>query len=184
MKRRPPPSKEAFEKLLVWLNPDREQAAEKYQRIHSRLIRIFAAKGCFDAESLADETVNAVALKIDWLSENYRGDPALYFYGVAKKIFLEQLRQKPIPDIPPPPDNSEIELRCGCLERCLLKVTTPDERRWVLRYHEGEKQIRIQNRKRMAEELGISANALRIRICHLQARLHPCIEECLKELAR
>jgi DNA-directed RNA polymerase specialized sigma24 family protein len=182
MKRRDPPSEENFEKLLAWLDSDREKAGEKYHRIHFRLIRIFAAKGSIDAEDLADQTFNVVALKIDWLIENYEGDPALYFYGVARKIFQEDNKRGRIPIPPAPPDNTEIEQRCACLDRCLEKKASTDERDWVLRYQDGRGQERINNRKLLAEELGISLNALRIRIFHIQARLRPCIEDCLREL--
>lgn len=181
MKRREPPSEEAFNKLLAWLNPDRNKAAERYQRIQFRLIKIFAAKGCVDPESLADETLNAVCQKIDWLLANYSGNPDLYFYGVAKKIFLEQIPKSF--SVPPVPDNSEIEIRCGCLEECLRTAASADEQSWVLRYHDGEGRRRIENRKKLAEELGITINALRIRIFHIQARLRPCIEECLEKIA-
>jgi DNA-directed RNA polymerase specialized sigma24 family protein len=177
MSKREPPSQEAFEKLLAWLDPDRDKAVEKYQRIYLRLVRIFATRGRADAEELADQTVNVVASKIDHLIETYHGEPALYFYGVAKKIYQESLKPKPLPPPSPPPDD-EIEQRFACLEECLRKVTTPDEAKLVLRYHEGEGQARIENRKQLAAELGISMNALRIRICHIQARLRPCIEEC------
>ena len=104
------PDKETFEKLLRWLDPDRDTAAEKYEKIRTRLIRIAAAKGCWVAEDLADQTINVVASKIDWLLENYdERDPALYFYGVGKNIFLEWLKKHPPPGVPPPtPDSSEI----------------------------------------------------------------------------
>ena len=183
MSKRKPPSQEAFEKLLAWLDTDRDKAAEKYDKIHLRLVRIFAAKGCAEAEDLADQAVNVVALKIDWLRQNYVGDPALWFYAVAKKIYQEWLKSFRVrPPPPPAPDNRPIEERCACLEKCLKKITTPDEAQMVVRYHEGDGQVRIANRKKMAEELGISLNALRIRICHIQARLRPCIEDCLLEL--
>ena len=184
MSKRQPPSPEAFERLLAWLDPDREKAAEKYHRIHLRLVRIFAARGCPVAEDLADQTFNVVARKDDEFFKNYRGDPALYFYGVGKKIYQEWVNTQPPPRPLPPPDREEIERRCGCLEKCLEKITTPEEAKMVVRYHEGEGQARIANRKKMAEELGITLNALRIRICHIQARLRPCIEECLRELDR
>lgn len=182
MKKREPPTQEAFDKLLSWLDPDRDRAAEKYQRIYLRLVRIFAAKGCVDEGDLADQTVNVVARKIDWLIENFEGDPTLYFFGVANKIFLEQRPTRPPPVPPLPPDNTETERRCHCLEKCLETDASPDERKIVVRYHEGQGQARIEDRKRMAAELGITANALRIRICHIQARLRPCIEACLRQL--
>jgi DNA-directed RNA polymerase specialized sigma24 family protein len=183
MSKRTPPSPEAFEKLLGWLDPDRDKAAEKYYRIHQRLVRIFAAKGCAEAEDLADQTANVVASKIDWLVENFVGDPALYFYAVGKKIYQEWLKStRTTPSPRPAPDNRRKEELCWCLEKCLKKITTPEEAQMVVRYHEGEGQVRIANRKKIAEELGISLNALRIRICHIQARLRPCIDECMREL--
>ena len=181
MSRREPPNQEAFEKLLLWFSPDREQAAKKYQTIQFRLIRIFAAKGCCDPEDLADQSFNVASLKVNWLLENYVGDPAHYLYGIARKIFLEQ---KPHPAPPPmdPPDIDELERRSTCLDRCLDDVTTSDERRLVIQYHEQEKRERIETRRRLAEELGITINALRIKVCHIQARLRPCLQECLKLL--
>ncbi len=180
MKITPPPDPEAFEKLLTWLDPDREKAGEKYQKIHSRLSRIFAARGCTEAEDLADETVNVVGRKIDWLIENYVGDPALYFFGVAKKIYKPP---KPVPDPPPTPDKDEAERRCSCLEHCMELLLPSDERGLVLRYHQKEKGEKIRLRKQLAKELGISLNALRIRIWHIHNSLRPCVQQCLERLA-
>ena len=176
------PTKEAFEKLLSWLDSDREKAGEKYEIIRLRLIRIFASRGCCEAEDLADDTTNVVAARIDWLIENYEGDPPLFFYGVAKKIFLEQNKKKPPPTPPPPPDVTEIENKCGCLEECLKQQLTLPERRLVLRYHEKERQEKIILRKQLAKEAGVSINALRIRVHKMHTRLRPCIEECLKQV--
>ncbi|HKU75693.1 MAG TPA: hypothetical protein VJR02_17405 [Pyrinomonadaceae bacterium] len=180
MKKREPPNEEAFDKLLLWLDPDRDKAAKKYQTIQLRLIRIFTTKGCCNPEDLADETFNVAALKIDWLLENYVGDPALYLYAIAKRIFLEQ-KPKPVPPRPPTPDPDELERRSRCLDRCLEQVCTPEERRLVLRYHEKDGgQERIQARRELAGELGLTMNALRIKVHHIHARLRPCIKECLR----
>jgi len=173
---------EAFDKLLRWLNPDREKAGEKYEKIRLRLIGIFSCRGCYNSEDLADETINVVVTKIDWLLENYQGDPALYFYGVSKKIYLVYLKTKPAPEPPPPPDKSEVEQECGCLDRCVEQELTESERQLVFRYHEKEKGEKIRLRKQIATELGISLNALRIRVYHLHSRLRPCIEQCLRHL--
>ena len=179
MTRRQPPENEAFEKLLNWLDPDREKAGEKYQKLHLRLARIFAAKGCCQAEDFADETFNVIARKIDWLIENYVGDPALYFFGVAKKIYKPP---KPLPKPPPAPDNAEIERRCACLEECLDHLTSADERKVVLRYHQKDKGEKIRERKQLAKELGITLNALRLRIWHIHVRLRPCVQQCVERL--
>jgi hypothetical protein len=178
------PTNETFEKLLHWLNPDREKAGEEYEKIRLRLIRIFSSRGCCDAEDLADKTMNVAASRIDWLIENFTGDPALFFYGVAKKIYLETLKPKPTPPPHPPVviDGSKVEGQCGCLEKCLKQVLTVTEQHMLLRYYEKEKSEKIQLRKGLAEESGITLNALRIRVHHINARLRPCIEECLQHL--
>ena len=176
------PDKETFDKLLSWLDPDPNKAGEKYRRIQIRLIKIFGAKGCWVAEDLADQTINVVASKVDWLLENFNGDPALYFYGVGKNIHHEWLKRNTPPKIPiSPPDSSEIEQLCGCLEECLRELPA-DDHRLVLQYHEGEKQERIRNRKQMALNLGISQNALRIKVCHIHARLRQLMDKRLDQL--
>jgi hypothetical protein len=175
--------KEAFDKLLAWLDPDRDKAGERYEKIRLRLIRIFACRGCCDAEDLTDLTVNVVIGKINWLSENYVGDPAVYFYAVAKKIYLERLKKKPPPDIPiPDPPSEEVEQVCNYLEECLQELP-PTDRDLALQYHQGEKRAKIQNRKALAERLKISRNALRIRVCHIHSRLKECIEQRLQRAA-
>jgi DNA-directed RNA polymerase specialized sigma24 family protein len=179
MPKREPPGKEAFDKLLLWFDPDREKAAKKYQTIQFRLIRIFAAKGCTDPEDLVDESFNVAARKIDWLLENYVGDPALYIHGIAKRVYLEP-RAKPNSDPPPTPDSVELERRSTCLDQCLDRLTTKQEKNLVLEYHAQDKQARIRTRRRLAQELGCTINALRIKVCHIQARLRPCIHECLR----
>ena len=175
-------NQEAFDKLLGWLHPDRDKAGEKYNQIQFRLIRIFACQGCCEPEDLADETLDVVMKKIDWLIENYEGDPALYFYGVAKKKHLEQLRRKPVPILPPPePPPEEIDQAAECLDHCLEKLTAED-RQLVVRYHEESKGAKIRLRKQLAAELGISINALRIRVCHLHTKLRECIDVCMQKI--
>src|SRR5438270_10295021 len=97
----------AFDYLLAWLDADRERAGEKYERIRRRLIRIFTCRGRPDAEELADETINRVTLKATEVSKEYVGDPALYFYGVAQKVFLESVRKPARADAPPPAVDSD-----------------------------------------------------------------------------
>jgi hypothetical protein len=176
------PTKEAFEKLLNWLDPDREKAGERYELIRVRLIRIFAGRGCHESEDLADETMNVVVSRIDWLIENYQGDPALYFYGVAKNIFHEHYKKKPPPPLPPPPDTTIIEGKCGCLEECLKQELARADQRLLLLYHAKQKREKIVLRQQLASESGITINALRIRVHHLHARLKLCIEQCLEQL--
>jgi len=172
---------EAFDKLLAWLDPDRDKAGEKYNRIQLRLVRIFACKGCCEPEDLADETLDIVMRKIDWLRENYEGDPALYFFGVARKKHLEQLRRKPLPNLPlAEPASEEISRASECLDHCLEKLA-PDDRQLVVRYHEENRGEKIRLRKRLAAELGVSINALRIKVFYLHSDLRQCVDSCMRK---
>jgi len=175
------PTQEDWDRLLHWLDPDPDKAGEKYEKIRRRLIGTFSSRGCFDAEDLSDRSINVVMSKSEWLEVNYVGDPALYFYAVAKKIYLEDLKKKPPPKLPPPdPESPEVEQLSDILDECLEELLS-GERDVVLRYQQFEGQQRIQNRKRLAEELQLSRNALRIKVCHLHSRLKQCIELRLRD---
>jgi DNA-directed RNA polymerase specialized sigma24 family protein len=174
---------EQLNQLLDWLDMDRDAAANKYALIQLRLVRFFAVRRCVDAENLADRCINVVAAKnLEELGPR-EGDRTLYFLGVARYVYLEQDREdRRPPPLPPPQPDPEPEPDLDmCLDHCLDELG-PDERSLVLDYEEGEKQTRIQNRRRLANELGITINALRIKVYRLHQQLEKCIKQCLAEL--
>ncbi|HEV2915078.1 MAG TPA: hypothetical protein VGX92_17510 [Pyrinomonadaceae bacterium] len=149
------------------------------------MIKIFTCRGCNEAEELADETFNRVCSKIDALSDSYVGDPALYFYGVAHKIFLEHLRKRPIPPQPPPPitaADDDVEQEYDCLEVCMQRLP-PNQRELALDYYREDKRAKIDRRKALAENLGIGLNALRIRAHRIRLTLQACVQECMESKA-
>lgn len=167
----------AFDRMLLWLNPDREKAALKHEAIRTRLIEIFASRRFADAELLADNTIDRVITKVPKVAEGWVGDPIYYFLAVAKKIMLEALKPPPRAYAPPPgPDADELELEDRCLERCMASLAEAD-RGMILEYVGGDKH----KRQEQARKLGISPNALRIRVCQIKKILRPCVEGCLKE---
>lgn len=174
-------TQESFEDLLAWLDPNRELAGQKYELIRTRLIKLFACRGCYEAEDLADETINRVTSKLSEIQDSYFGERARYFYGVANKIHLEYLRRKPPPPAPMPGDDSnEIERQYECLEHCLQHLT-PDNRDLVLQYYREERQAKIDHRRKLAEQLGIALNALRIRAHRIRVSLQDCVRNCVNE---
>jgi RNA polymerase sigma factor (sigma-70 family) len=176
-------TQEAFDALLDWLDPNRDVAALKYETIRSRLIKIFACRGCLEAEDLADETINRVTSKLPEIQATYTGEPARYFYGVANKIHLEYTRRKPVATLPDTKtDGEQAELEYSCLDRCVAKLT-PEQRELVLSYYQEEKHAKIEHRKLLASRLGIAANALRIRAHRIRTSLQKCVKECLQEAA-
>jgi DNA-directed RNA polymerase specialized sigma24 family protein len=179
-----PPTEEAFNKLLVWLDADREKAADKYEKIRLRLIKIFACHGCIEPEKLADETIDRVMLKIDWLVENYVGEPTLFFCGVARNVIKEDLRGRVSQTAPPPiveavEDDGDQE-EYDCLDQCMQKLPETN-RHLVLAYYEDEGHAKIVRRSKLAKELGITLRALRLRTYHIRLQLRACMEGCLRQ---
>jgi len=171
-------SQESFDALLSWLDPDRETAGIKYERIRQRLLKIFLARGCPDAEDLADETINRVANKLSEIRKDFTGDRLRYFYGVANKVAMESRRKPPQPPPTPPVDSDRIEQESHCLEHCIQRLS-PENRELLLKYYYAEGRALIEQRKSLAERLGIAPNALRIRAFRIRAALQKCVEKCL-----
>ena len=182
--------KEQFDALLEWLDPDRERAGEKYENIRQGLINVFMWNLCGDAEGMTDETINRVARKLPGLRETYKGNPALYFYGVARKLMLERRRvtraEVPLEQArniaaPAVPEGDDDERVYECLRRCLHRLT-PANRKLFVAYYLYEKQGKIDSRKDLAQSLGIESNTLRVRVYRIRAALEECIEGCLDKL--
>lgn len=172
-------TQDQFDDLLAWLDPDRDAAGEKYEHIRRALIKIFISNGCCLPEDLADEAINRVARKLSQIRDTYEGDPALYFYGVAKKMVHEQHRRPAAP--PPPPtwsSDEDIDPEYECLERCLEELTAQN-RELVLQYYQEEKKAKIDNRRKLADKLGIAINALRIRAHRIRNSLELCVGTCV-----
>ena len=182
-------TKTEFDSMLAWLDPQSEQqAAEKYEEIRRRIVQIHSRRGCREAEELFDETSNRVCKRVREIAPTYEGDPALYFYAVANKVYLEFLKkqkkqQRPVPPPPPPRlDAEEAERRHACLDRCLAKQS-PEKRELIVQYYVGERQEKIQNRQRLADLLGVDLKVLRVRARRIRVKLLECVSDCLRERA-
>lgn len=186
-------TQDSFDGLLDWLDADRERAGKAYEAIRLRLIKIFTCRGCSEAEDLADETINRVVTRVREIAPDFAGDPVQYFYGVSHKVHLEYLRKRHLTQeledtVSPAAIQStssidlaeDIEPEYQCLERCLGQLPE-NSRDLVVRYYQQEKQAKIDHRKRLAEELGIAVNALRIRAHRIRQSLHECVLKCLEE---
>jgi DNA-directed RNA polymerase specialized sigma24 family protein len=174
----------AFEKLLSWLDKDHNIAAEKYEAIRRRLIKILDYRSCFDSESIADETFDRVAKKIDWLIENYQGDPTLYFLAVANNIYLEYIkkpRQEELHEniVQKETDEEDFQPEYECLQNCLQKLNS-EQREFILNYYQGEKSEKINNRKKLVEDSGKGVTNLRVQAHRIRAKLQKCVTECVE----
>jgi DNA-directed RNA polymerase specialized sigma24 family protein len=183
MKKQWDTTQEGFDRLLSWLAEDRDEAGRKYEIIRHRLIKIFTCRDCAEAEDLADETISRVTAKVPEIAATYEGDPALFFYGVAKKLHHEYLRRqnRPTPPVMPDATSDDEDPMYECLDGCMGKL--PEKtRELVLRYYQNEKKLKIASRKSIADELGIGVNALRIRAHRIRLLLRKCVQDCIEQL--
>ena len=183
MKKERSPSDEELKKLLDWFHPNSDAAAEGYMRIHTRLMQIFASRGCAaDSEMLADEVINRVAVRIDVVVTTYPDAPrcCLAFVENVHREYLRDKRkeQNAVPP-PPPPPPEVLEIEDQCLKHC-LETLEPSDRDLFERYFEGEGRARIVARQKLAEELNLTPNALRIQAHRIRKKMRKCMEECIK----
>jgi DNA-directed RNA polymerase specialized sigma24 family protein len=171
---------EDFDRLLDWLDADREQAGQIYEKIRWRLVAILASRACLAPEEVADETIDRVARRVVDLRDTYQGDKAIYFLGVMNNVHHEYLRRPPLPRLVEPEENVESKERVHlCLDQCLDKLA-PYSRQLIEKYYTENKQAKIDLRKRIARELGIKATTLRLRALRIREKLQTCIEHCLE----
>lgn len=176
----------SFDDLLIWLDPDRDVAARKYETIRAGLIRIFIGKGFNDAEDLADDAISRVIKRLPEIGDTYVGEPARYFHGVARNVLREAYRRKEIATDVSQVGRIQITNRSDeyeCLMRC-LRFLTPAKRDLILDYHVYEGHDKIEQHEIMARELGISKGALRLRAHHVRIEVEKCVQECIENLKK
>lgn len=184
-------SSESFERLLLWLHHDREQAGLKHEEIRTALMKRFRQLGCRDPEQLADETIDRVAGKLADIIETYKGDPEPYFFSVAYYVYLEYLRRPIIQALAtldfrdPAPDADEMaekEMLDSCLRHCLDKLNK-ENREMILQYYQGDRRVKIKARIALAERLGINLPNLRLKTQRVRLELKKCILDCMQRKA-
>jgi RNA polymerase sigma factor (sigma-70 family) len=183
---------ESLEEILTWLNPDREIAGAMYVQLREDLQKLFIWGKCADPEGLTDEVFDRVARKVHDVQPTYEGDPRLYFRGVANNLIKENFKKvgthvslddADLSTQQTKETGEENERLDECLQRCLQKLAA-EKRELILGYYSREKQAKIDHRSKLAEELGITVAALRVRVYRIRASLDGCIRRCLKREAR
>lgn len=188
---------EAFEQLLACLDNDHAQAAVRYEELRQSLMTFFAFRNVEDPSALTDETFNRVAYRLSEGQEITTGNPAYYFYAVARNVWREQIARPqtrvPLSDLLATTaacvisaeelrfqmeERQSHELRLQCLEQCLARLSDVD-REILLTYHQGQGRTKIERRQALAQRLGITIGSLRNRACRIRDRLADGIQECL-----
>lgn len=187
----------AFHMLVGWLDDGAQSEGRKYLETRRRLVAYFDRKNCLTPDELADETLNRVARRLDEEGSIESESPARYCYIVARFVFMEHLRaaQKDgamLEEIRRQPRGGDSgatdasgekdvkEKMLDCLERCTGKLEPPN-REIITQYYIGKERVKIENRRALAERLGITMNALSIRACRIRDRLEDCVRQCAGE---
>jgi DNA-directed RNA polymerase specialized sigma24 family protein len=195
-----PLTRREFDRLLAFLSPDLEKAAKEYLKIRNKMIFFFRSRGCRAPEDCADVTESRVGRKLIEGIVIRASDPTSFFYGVANHVLQEywsdswqksisiddpssfvQVSQDPFEDAQREADRLQLEREMECLEKCLEKIPFKN-RDLILRYYQGETSVKINNRKKLAEELGIQLNALRLQAFRIREKLQICVSNCIKRL--
>ena len=112
----------------------------------------------------------------------YVGEPARYFFGVARFVMMEAIRRREIATDVAPSTSVFLDLHgpeYDCLLQC-LKFLSEDKRELIIDYYVYDGHDKIEHHKVMAGELGITEGALRGRAFHLRANLEKCILKCVE----
>lgn len=181
----------AFELFLARLDPDSLQAADKYEELRLKLTKFFVWRGCPEsqADPLADETLDRVAAKLAQGVEiqslkAFACETGRYVWLEYRRKYKEDNFGDDTPEIavePQLPDDPD--LRIACLRSCLVEITNDEnDRVLILGYYDTENVEKIKDqRKSLAEKLGLTANTLKVKASRLRDRLEKCINECVRK---
>ena len=187
---------DSFSMLLAALDQDEGRAAEKYETLRYKLVNLLTWRGCLasDADELADHTLDRVATKI--AGGEKVENVAAYAGTVARFIWLEHSRKKredavgdDLPEVAIDPDVDILkdrDSRMECLQECMAEtIPNPTDRSIILGYYDTETNEKNKNaRKRLAEAVGMTPNALKVRACRLRDRLERCINDCVARVTK
>jgi DNA-directed RNA polymerase specialized sigma24 family protein len=172
------------------------RAAEKYETLRFKLVNLLTWRGCVesDADDLADQTLDRVAAKI---AEGEKVENVqAYAATVARFIALEHKRKRREDavgdELPETAVTPEIEIledrddRMDCLRECMAEtIPNPTDQKIIIGYYDTESNEKNKSaRKRLAESLGMSIGALKVKACRLRDKLERCINDCVARVTK
>ena len=183
-------SKTSFHILLNRLDADADAAALRYEELRMKIVNLLRWRGCAESHSddLADRTLDRVAAKL--VSGEQIESVGSFAAGVARFIWLEHSRKDrsdavgdDLPEVAVDPDFETIEgpdQRIRCLRRCVATKFTDNDKILVVNYYDTDSDEKSKAaRRRLADSLGLTMNALKVRACRLRSRLEACINDCI-----
>jgi RNA polymerase sigma factor (sigma-70 family) len=181
---------EDLDRLLNFLDPDRDCAAVRYEKLRRDMITLFSKRMLPCPEDLADESFNRVMRRLRNSGQSEIDSAAAYLITVAKNLCLEYTAKQ----------NMLVSLEDGDFEKEFFKnqVSGPDlddrvfeamekalnklpveSRKFILTYHQVDKRGKKEAREAMAKEYGLTVNALRLRAYRIREKLKKDIDAIL-----
>ena len=172
----------AFDMLLAQLDSDREAAGKKYEELRRKLVKFFGFWGSRYPEDLADKAITTAARKI---SEGEAiGNLNGYMLGTARLVFKENVRDEVSAReaLSRKPSEAHVnqakeEQRRSCYQQCLDGLPA-DQQDLIVRYYRGSE---VPDRDKLAAQMGISLNLLRVSACRIRKKLGDCLQQCLQQ---
>lgn len=166
-----------FDKLSKLLEPNARSVEAGFQQCRLKLVKFFAWRRCQDPENLADETISRLLKNVHDGQEISADNPYSYVYAIANNVFREYVRAKKKEETFIDIDEVEeatVLATDDCNRQCLEQLS--DEKRELLaRYYLDDEE-----RLSIAREMGLSLNALRLKVHRLKHGLKRCWADCRK----
>lgn len=166
-----------FDKLFQLLEPDVQFVGRRFDRCRLKLFRFFVWRRCEDPDSLADETISRLLVKVKAGHEISAENPYSYVYAIANNVFKEYLRARKkvlgqidieaFREVAPP------VLAADCKKECLAELS--EENLELLEHY----YLDDDDPNDIALEKGLTLNALRLKVFRLKLGLRRCWENCL-----
>lgn len=170
-----------FARFLKRLSSDAEEAGRIYTRLHRGLARYFSLKGISDPVAAADDAIDRAAVKM--IAGAVVPDVGRYCLGFARNIARERWRLEQreasafhmfVESIANDSDE-EIERIQHILKPCFDQLND-EEQQLLLEYcRVMSGRARAENRRRMADGMKITVQALRMHVTRLRAGLTDCV---------
>jgi DNA-directed RNA polymerase specialized sigma24 family protein len=188
-----------FNRLLEWLDEGVDSHGHNYLEMRRRLTSYFDRRGRPFADDLADEALNRIGRTLERDGAIAITPQARYCYVVARFVLLEDIRRERLdlrrqgPRHTDPESwaerttsttqDEELEAREARLESLDhgLQALGPERRALIVDYYRDSGPQKIAGRRELASRLGITMNALGIRVSRIRAALEARMTECGSE---
>jgi RNA polymerase sigma factor (sigma-70 family) len=184
--------------LLGLFDADPDRAGEKFVRLSIRLEKLIESNPVYDPHSVFDRMIKRVCIRLDegLVIRNIFG----YLTNAARNASRESVRVTPRSEEPDDietdqhslPNQEQViinreeeleevkrkALKKRCLDECLGQLR-PEQRLIIKRYYLPERDKETE-RKKLAEFMGITRDALKTRVSRIKDVLRKCIEPCLQ----